>query len=200
MTVANSSKLMTPSPSVSACRIISVSSRKVSGWPMRAIDRASSAAEMYPLPSRSNDRKTSRSCSWLTKACSVMTGASATASSSNSTDPLPLASMLASSAWIWSPVGLRPRERSRAASSRCVRLPSRSMSNRSNMSRSCFRCSPCSPRPIDVVTRQAIPTTKPLVASEVVKDRKKEEEEEGEEERWLFWVVCLRLIGHLRWG
>ncbi|KAL4348942.1 hypothetical protein GQ457_17G016650 [Hibiscus cannabinus] len=46
--------------------------------------------------------------------------------------------MSASKMWIWSPLGLRPKERKRAASSSWVRLPSESMSKRVNMSFSCF--------------------------------------------------------------
>ncbi|KAF4351717.1 hypothetical protein F8388_019536 [Cannabis sativa] len=71
ITVANSLKLITPSPSTSASLIISVNSLYVNGWPILAMAPASSAAVMYPLPSRSNDRKTSMSWSWLTKISSL---------------------------------------------------------------------------------------------------------------------------------
>ncbi|EOY02197.1 Uncharacterized protein TCM_011902 [Theobroma cacao] len=138
MMFANSLKLMTPSPLVSASLIISVSSRYVKGCPILDMDPASSAAVMNPLPSRSNDRKTSNNCAWLIKTCSLMSGIMALTNSSNSTKPFPLASMLCSKMWSWSPLGLRPKERKRAASSRCVRLPSESMSNRMNMSLSCL--------------------------------------------------------------
>ncbi|RYR31645.1 hypothetical protein Ahy_B01g056496 isoform B [Arachis hypogaea] len=46
MIAANSLKLITPSPSVSASLIISVSSRYVNGWPIFAIAPANSAAEI----------------------------------------------------------------------------------------------------------------------------------------------------------
>ncbi|KAK2994354.1 hypothetical protein RJ640_017866 [Escallonia rubra] len=127
---ANSLKLITPSPFASASRIMSVSSRYVNGRFIFAICPASSAAVMCPLPSRSNVRKTSISWSWLIRTSSSMSGNMALTSSSNSIMPLPSESMLANKTWIWSPLGLRPRDRRRAASSSCVRLPSESMSKR----------------------------------------------------------------------
>lgn len=138
MRVANSLKLMTPSPLVSASCIISDSSLYVRGCPIFDIDPASSAAVIYPLPSLSNDRNTSMSCPWLTNTSSFMSGNITSTSSSNSTNPFPLASMLASKSWSWSPVGLIPRDLRRAASSRWVRLPSESMSKRMKMSFSCL--------------------------------------------------------------
>ncbi|WVZ57765.1 hypothetical protein U9M48_008110 [Paspalum notatum var. saurae] len=59
----NSWKLMRPSPSVSASLIIPVSSLTVSACPSLAMECASSAAVMNPLPSRSKMAKSLRSWS-----------------------------------------------------------------------------------------------------------------------------------------
>ncbi|KAL8138029.1 hypothetical protein V2J09_004030 [Rumex salicifolius] len=95
------------------------------------MDPANSDGVMYPLPSRSKDLNTSIICSWLMRICaSAISAPRVVKSSSNSMLPLPLESMFASSAWSWSPVGFTPSDRSNAANSRCVRLPSESRSNR----------------------------------------------------------------------
>ncbi|KAB2053349.1 hypothetical protein ES319_A12G181800v1 [Gossypium barbadense] len=138
MILVNSKKLTTPSPLESASFIISESSRKVKGWPILAMEPASSAGVMNPLPSRSNNWKTSNNWASFIKIWWVMSGRIALTNSSNSTRPFPLASMSPSKRWIWSPLGLRPKERKRAASSSWVRLPSESMSKRMNMSFKCF--------------------------------------------------------------
>ena len=138
MMEANSVKLITPSPSVSASLIISVSSRYVRGCPILAMAPANSAAVMKPLPSRSKYLNTPRSCSWFTKTCSFMSAKMALTNSSNSTFPLPFESMLANSAWTWSPEGFSPSALRSAASSNIVKLPSESMSNLPNISLSWF--------------------------------------------------------------
>ncbi|CAI0418684.1 unnamed protein product [Linum tenue] len=123
----NSGKLIRPSPSVSASRIIPVSSSAVSLWPSFAIECASSAAVMYPFPSRSNILNSCFSCSSLyaDSSSSVwIPGATIARNSVNSTRPLLFVSALWISALSSSELGFRPSDRIKDASSICVRLPS----------------------------------------------------------------------------